>query len=201
MPVAPVRWNFWNSGRPALPAPITCPAFASMIWLMSRCRVPTYPACPVNPPGSSDCTVKLNEWMYPRFGLSGSARALTFNGTGMTPLLTSGTGIAGMPSRSRLVGSERARLRKAEVDRRRIVAEQIAHERERIRIVVDAVSAAQDDGVGQTIGQAEPRRDIARHPCRSRNRPGSSRRRRSASGWCRRRSAPCRASCAMPTGK
>ena len=39
MPVAPVRWNFWNSGRPALPAPITCPAFASMIWLMSRCRV------------------------------------------------------------------------------------------------------------------------------------------------------------------
>ena len=47
----------------------------------------------------------LNEWMYPRFGLSGSARALTLSGTEMTPLLTSGTGMAGMPSRNRLVGA------------------------------------------------------------------------------------------------
>jgi hypothetical protein len=34
--------------------------------------------------------------------LSGSALAVTFSGTEMTPLLTSGTGTAGMPSLSLL---------------------------------------------------------------------------------------------------
>ena len=44
----------------------------------------------------------LNDFTWPRFGSGSSARAEMLVGIGMTPLLTSGTTMSGMPSASRL---------------------------------------------------------------------------------------------------
>ena len=80
----------------------------------------------------------------------------------MIPLLTSGTVIAGMPSRQPSGRLQRVRLRHAQRDRRRIVAEDVADERQRVGIVVDAVSAAHDDGLGEAVGHPGTRRPVAR---------------------------------------